>query len=30
LNAGSLFWNILRDRIAAFLRGLIPGSSAKR
>jgi carbon monoxide dehydrogenase subunit G len=30
LNAGSLFWNILRDRIAAFLRGLISGSSAKR
>jgi carbon monoxide dehydrogenase subunit G len=30
LNAGSLFWSILRDRIAAFLRGLIPGSSTKR
>jgi carbon-monoxide dehydrogenase small subunit len=30
LNAGGLFWSILRDRIVAFLRGLIPGSSAER
>jgi hypothetical protein len=30
LNAGSLFWSILRDRVATVLRGLIPGSSARR